>query len=165
MTRPADPVWGAGPSGHRRSEITVPIGHGDEDFARAAHDVLRWAVKTRSGFSVSTEDPVETGQLLVVTATVAGIAVREPVEVVDVVHERDRVGFAYRALPGHPVRGEEAFVVHREGDAVLLTIRSLTRPAAHGFWRAAFPLLLLAQRVARARYVRALRAPRCGPPR
>ena len=163
MTRPADPVWSAGVADHRRSEITVPIGNGDQDFARAAHDVLRWAVKTRSGFSVSTEAPVETGQRLVVTATVAGVTVHEPVEVVDVVREPDRVGFAYRALPGHPVRGEEAFVVHRDGDAVLLTIRSLTRPAPRGRWRAAFPLLLISQRVARARYARALRSPRCEP--
>ena len=72
---------------------------------------------------------------------------------------RDEVGFSYRALPGHPVRGEETFVVHRDGDTVLLTIRSLTRPAPRGFWRAAYPALLVAQRVARARYVRALRRP------
>ncbi|TWS24319.1 DUF1990 family protein [Tsukamurella sputi] len=158
MTRPADAVWATGFTGHRRSEITTLIGRGDEDFARAAHDVLRWVVKTRSGFTVATDAPVEMGQRLIITATVAGVSVHEPVEVVEVVHERDRVGFAYRTLPGHPVRGEEAFVVHREGNAVLLSIRPLTRPAARGPWRAAFPLLLLAQRVARARYVRALRA-------
>lgn len=159
MTAPSSPEWGPSPAGYRRSEITVPIGRGDADFARAAHDVLRWAVKTRSGFTVSTDGPVEPGQRLTVTARVAGLSVREPVQVVDVVDTHDRAGFSYRALPGHPVRGEEAFVVHRDGDVALLTIRSLTRAAPRGFWRTAFPALLVAQRVARARYVRALRAP------
>ncbi|MGC5024701.1 DUF1990 family protein [Tsukamurella sp. DT100] len=159
MTAPGAPAWGPGPDGHRRAEITTVLGFGDEDFARAAHDVLRWAVKTRSGFAVSAAGPVEPGQRLTVTARVAGITIREPVEVVEVVDALDRVGFSYRTLPGHPVRGEEAFVVHRDGATVRLTIRSLTRPAPRGFWRAAFPALLVAQQVARARYVRALRRP------
>lgn len=159
MTAPAEPAWGPSPDDHRRAQVTAVIGHGDDDFARAAHDVLRWAVKTRSGFAVSTDGPAEPGQRLTVTARVAGITIREPVEVVEVTDARDEVGFSYRALPGHPVRGEETFVVHRDGDTVLLTIRSLTRPAPRGFWRAAYPALLVAQRVARARYVRALRRP------
>ena len=157
MTRPGAPVWGDAPSGYRRAEIVTTIGHGNAAFRRAAHDVLRWAVKTRSGFAVSTSEPVAPGQRLTVTATVAGVTVREPVEVVEVVRTSDRVGFSYRTLPGHPVSGEEAFVVHRAGDDVFLTIRSLTRPAPSGFWRLAFPALLLAQRVAHRRYARALR--------
>jgi uncharacterized protein (UPF0548 family) len=72
------------------------------------------------------------------------------------------VGFAYRTLPGHPISGEEAFIVHREGQAVVLTIRSLTRPSDEVKWRLAYPGLLLAQQFARRRYLRALRvrAPR-----
>lgn len=92
------------------------------------------------------------------TARVAGITIREPVEVVEVTDARDRVGFSYRALPGHPVRGEEAFVVHRDGDTVLLTIRSLTRPAPRGL-AGCVPRAPRRAAVARARYVRALRRP------
>ena len=76
-----------------------------------------------------------------------------------VVEDSDRVGFAYRTLPGHPVDGEEAFVVHRDtvdGD-ITLTVRSLTRAAPQQPWRAIHPLLRIAQRVARRRYLRALR--------
>ncbi|MGA7148988.1 MAG: DUF1990 family protein, partial [Microbacterium sp.] len=64
--------------------------------------------------------------------------------------------------PGHPVSGEEAFIVHRDGDTVTLTVRSLTRPARELRWRLAYPGLLVAQKVARRRYLRALRvrAPR-----
>jgi uncharacterized protein (UPF0548 family) len=60
-------------------------------------------------------------------------------------------------MPGHPVSGEEAFIVHRRGDEVHLTVRSLTRPASPQPWRALYPLLLIAQRIARRRYLRSLR--------
>ncbi|WP_434318167.1 DUF1990 family protein [Leifsonia sp. P73] len=89
---------------------------------------------------------------------VLGVTVVEPVEVVAVVEEDDRVGFAYRTLPGHPVDGEEAFVVHRDtGGDIVLTVRSLTRPAPQQPWRILHPLLRVAQVVARRRYLRALR--------
>jgi uncharacterized protein (UPF0548 family) len=116
-------------------------------------------VKTRSGFAVTPRGRVEPGDRPIITAHAFGLATREPVEVVDVVDTPDRVGFAYRTLPGHPLRGEEAFIVHRDAGtgAVTLTIRSLTRPAEEPRWRAAYPVLLVAQQVARRRYFRALR--------
>lgn len=92
----------------------------------------------------------------VITAHPLGVSIHEPVEVVDVVQTADRVGFAYRTLPGHPVSGEEAFIVCRDGEQVVLTIRSLTRPADKGPWQLAYPVLLLAQKVTRHRYMRAL---------
>ncbi|GMA28742.1 DUF1990 family protein [Arenivirga flava] len=156
-TAPGDPVWHAAEGVHRAWEGTAVIGRGEEAWRRAAHDVLRWAVKTRSGFAVPASAPVAPGERVTVTARVLGVAIREPVEVVAVVEGAERVGFAYATRPGHPVDGEECFVVHRDGDAVLLTVRSLTAPAPRGPWRALFPLLLVAQRVARRRYLRALR--------
>lgn len=158
-TTPADEVWRSpSPAGFRRYERTSLIGRGDDAWRQASSDVLRWAVKTRSGFRVE-EPTVVRGHTLIITATVLGITVREPVEVVEVVEASDRVGFSYRTLPGHPVSGEEAFIVHRDGDRVLLTLRSLTAPAPSGFWRWVHPLLRLAQHIARRRYRRALRAP------
>jgi uncharacterized protein (UPF0548 family) len=88
------------------------------------------------------------------------VSVREPVEVVALTTDADRHGFAYGTLDGHPVSGEEAFIVHRSAnDDVWFTLRSLTR-APHGPWRAAYPLALVAQRVFRRRYQRALRSTR-----
>jgi uncharacterized protein (UPF0548 family) len=84
--------------------------------------------------------------------------VREPVRVVAVVDLSDRYGFAYGTRPGHPVTGEEAFIVHRHRDgSVWFTLRSLTRPGL-GRWRLAFPVTLLAQRWYRHRYTNALRS-------
>jgi uncharacterized protein (UPF0548 family) len=169
-TRPAWPVWevpDAVPLGlaavrFRRAELSAVVGRGDDAFRRAADDVLHWRVKTRSGFVVDDTEPVEEGRRVRVVVPV-GVGplvlarIVEPVEVVEVVELPERVGFAYRTLPGHPVSGEEAFVVHRDGDEVVLTIRSLTRPAPSGVWRLLFPVLLIAQRVVRRRYLRALR--------
>lgn len=158
MTDPHLPRWpGTTSRAFRRSEVSARIGSGDAAWARASHEVLRWGVKTRSGFAVDDTRAVTPGARLTITARIAGVTIREPVEVVSVVETDDRVGFSYRTLPGHPVAGEEAFIVHREGAEVLLTVRSLTRAAPQQPWRALFPALRVVQRFARRRYLRALR--------
>ena len=129
MTSPALQEWPVSDPGYRRSEVSAILGSGDALWERVAGDVLQWKVKTASGFTV---------------------------EVVAIVRERDRVGFAYRTRAGHPVSGEEAFIVERCGDDVRLTIRSLTRAAPQQPWRMLFPALLIAQRIVRRRYLRSL---------
>ncbi len=84
---------------------------------------------------------------------------REPVRVVAVIDEPNRRGFAYGTLPGHPLSGEELFVVERrDDDSVWLTIRSLSRPASPAWW-AALPVLRLAQLWFLSRYEHALTRP------
>lgn len=156
-THPAEEVWTDPGRGFRRWETSVVLGTRAEAWEWATTQVLRWGVKTRSGFSVEPAAKVARGDRPVITARPFGLAIREPGEVVDVVETSTRVGFAYRTLPGHPVSGEEAFIVHQEGGVVLLTIRSLTRPAERAGWRLLYPVLLVAQRIARRRYRRALR--------
>ncbi|MHA7269008.1 DUF1990 family protein [Arthrobacter sp. HLT1-20] len=156
MTSPHLSAWPPGEATYRRSEVSAVVGSGDAHWERAAAEVLRWKVKTASGFSVDSSDRVAPGQRVNVTARMFGIKVHEPVEVVAVVEQPDRVGFAYKTLPGHPVSGEEAFIVHRDGEQVLLTVRSLTRAAPQQPWRSLFPVLLLAQLLVRKRYRRAL---------
>jgi uncharacterized protein (UPF0548 family) len=83
--------------------------------------------------------------------------VREPVQIITTVSTANRAALTYGTLEGHPVSGEEAFIVHRDDDGdVSLTLRSLTR-AGRGVWRGLFPLILMAQRVYRRRYLRAPR--------
>lgn len=156
-THPADAVWRDRPHGFRRWEKAAALGTGAELWDWATTEVLRWGVKTRSGFSVTPTATVTIGARPVIIAHPFGLSIREPVEVLDVVNTSERVGFAYRTLPGHPVSGEEAFIVHCNGDVVFLTIRSLTRPAPRTHWKLLYPVLLVAQAVARRRYIRALR--------
>jgi uncharacterized protein (UPF0548 family) len=155
-TRPADVTWTPLP-GWRGYERTVVTGAGAAHWAAVSAEVLAWGVKTRSGFAVEPTGRVAPDAEPWLVAAVGPFRVREPVRVVAVVTAPDRCGFAYGTLPGHPVSGEEAFVVSRAADGtVSLTLRSLTRPAP-GRWRPVFPVLLVAQAVYRRRYLRAFR--------
>ncbi|KZM74613.1 DUF1990 family protein [Nocardia terpenica] len=160
-TRPEDPRWHEQVPGFRRFERTAVIGYGTDFWETVADGVLRWDIKRRSGFRVmpcrGATDRVAEGAEYRIAVGWGPATVYEPVRVVQVVDLPDRCGFAYGTLPGHPVSGEEAFIVHREPDGtVRLTLRSLTRPAPTGLWRTVFPILLIAQRFYRRRYLRAM---------
>ncbi len=157
QTQPSEGVWVERAPGFRRWEKSTVLGTGEDVWEWARGEVLRWGVKTRSGFSIASGASATAGDRPVIRAHAFGLSISEPVEVIEVVDDPDRVGFAYRTLPGHPVAGEEAFIVHRRADTVVLTLRSLTRPAAERRWRVLYPALLVAQAVARRRYLRALR--------
>ncbi|QKE86123.1 DUF1990 domain-containing protein [Arthrobacter sp. NEB 688] len=155
-------TWASAPPGYRRHEGSSLLGHGEDLWDQASSAVLQWGVKTRSGFEVSLGSPdglrVAPGQDRVLVARLGPWTLREPVRVVEVIDEPDRCGFSYGTRRGHPVSGEEAFIVRRAPDGgVWLTLRSLTRPG-EGWWRIVFPLALVAQYGYRARYRRALRA-------
>lgn len=91
MTAPAVHLWPPSAPTYRRSEVSAVIGQGDAAWERASRAVLRWGVKTASGFTVDTSGPVVPGDRVTVTARVLGIPVVEPVEVVAVVDEGARV--------------------------------------------------------------------------
>ncbi|MGX1810714.1 DUF1990 family protein [Nocardia sp. NPDC055321] len=160
-TAPAAERWTDPGAGFRRFERTVPLGRGDALWDSASEALMHWEVKQRSGFRVT---PLSTTELRAtldadyrITATIGPIKIHEPARVVAVVDTPTRRGFAYGTLPGHPVSGEEAFIVHRTpDDTVHLTLRSLTRPAPTTPWRPLFPILLVPQRLYRRRYLRSL---------
>lgn len=155
------PVWSSAPPGFRAHERSVDIGNGESTWQAARAAVMTWGVKTRSGFDVHAADgsgsDVREGADYTLVARLGTLQVREPVRVVALVSTETRVGFAYGTRSGHPVSGEEAFIVTRDSEgSVRLVLRSLTRPAP-GMWRMLFPLILLAQRWYRFRYLRAFR--------
>jgi uncharacterized protein (UPF0548 family) len=81
----------------------------------------------------------------------------EPSRVIDVFETEDRCGFTYGTKPGHPITGEESFILIRTADdRVFLVLRSVSR-AGMGIWRLGEPFARLAQIVYRRRYGRALR--------
>jgi uncharacterized protein (UPF0548 family) len=149
------------PDGWRAYQRTVRLGSGTDLWDEASSAVLSWGVKTRSGFTI--DPPLEAGrsarqgERYWLVARVGPFRVREPVEVVATVATSHRAALAYGTLEGHPVSGEEAFIVSLDDDGnVNLTLRSLTR-AGRGLWRGLFPVILIAQRFYRRRYLRALR--------
>lgn len=155
------PTWSTAPPGFRAYERSVVIGHGEPAWRAACSAVMTWGIKTRSGFEVHAAEgsgaEVRLGTDYTLIARLGPLRIREPARVVAVVSSETRVGFAYGTRTGHPVAGEEAFVVTRDSNgSVRLVLRSLTRPAP-GAWRVLFPLVLLAQRWYRFRYLRAFR--------
>jgi uncharacterized protein (UPF0548 family) len=155
--RPLPPV-----AGYRIYDRAARIGNGSACWDFAADAVLTWGIKTRSGFAIATDDgvatvsPVAAGQRRWLIAKLGPLRIREPIAVVAVVDEPNRRGFAYGTLVGHPINGEEAFLVERRPDgSVWLTIRSVSRPSTR-VWRAFSPALVLAQGFYRRRYFRAL---------
>lgn len=145
------------PKGFQSFEANIPIGHGDEDWHDAITAVMHWEVKKRSGFDVPEGDAsrVRLGRYWLV-ARLWPMRIREPVEVVRIVDQEDIAGFAYGTLVGHPVAGEEAFLVSRRDNGdVWFTLRSSTGWPV-GLWRVLFPIALLVQPLYRRRYMKAL---------
>jgi uncharacterized protein (UPF0548 family) len=150
--------------GYRTYEKSVCIGYGDARWDFAARAIGHWELKTRSGFTVVTEGAAPASHVVLthrywLIAHVGPFRISEPVEVISVLDEPTKKGFAYGTLSGHPIRGEEAFIVDRRADgSVWLTIRSVSR-SADGYWRVLYPATVFAQGFYRRRYLRALAGP------
>lgn len=82
-----------------------------------------------------------------------------PARVVYVVNEPNRKGFAYGTLAGHPVSGEESFIVEQTDDgSVWLEISAFSRPA-NAFWWLVYPVLRMSQSFYTRRYFDSLSVP------
>jgi uncharacterized protein (UPF0548 family) len=145
------------PAGYRHLRRTVAAGRGAVRFDAVARTVLGWEMHRRSGLSVSASDEsVVEDAVAVLRLGWGALAVSAPVRVVYVVDEPRRRGFAYGTLPGHPERGEEAFVVElRDDDVVTFTITAFSRPASV-LARAAGPVGRRVQGWATNRYLRSV---------
>lgn len=134
------------PAGMRAEERAVPVPSAARDAVGAL--IRSWEFKRRVGFGTPEAPPVA-GQVGVLSTRVLGVTFREPVRVV----WADGHGFGYETRPGHPIYGEESFVLE---DGVF-TARSISRPSTV-FWRMLGPALRAMQRSTHARYIRVVQA-------
>lgn len=142
------------PQGFRAWRRTVKLGFGDNRFELACRQLLNFEVQTRGGFRSVERD----GDDLLLCGRLLGIIpVAFPVRLVYEVDEPQRVGFAYGTRSGHPLSGEESFIIDYlpDGD-VTLTITHFSRPSTP-MWRVLGPMVRLAQRRYNRRYLDALR--------
>ena len=137
------------PPGYRLVERRTPLGSGDAVRDRALAIVLSWGVKTRAGFRVNpTTEAVQVGEEYTITLG----PIREPVRV----EWLDAAGFGYATQHGHPLSGEEAFLVVQDSTGIVTFVnRSVSRPASLG-WCLLSPFLRLAQAYFVRRYGRVL---------
>jgi uncharacterized protein (UPF0548 family) len=84
-----------------------------------------------AGLAVSASDPTTLpGSVVVLGLGWHRLSLTAPCRVVYVVDEPNRRGFAYGTLPGHPERGEEAFIIELQGDEVWCDLRAFSRPGS-----------------------------------
>jgi uncharacterized protein (UPF0548 family) len=147
------------PAGYHHVHRDVPVGTGRAAFTTAAEALLSWRMHRAAGLSVSASAPTaEPGAVVTMRFGPKPIGLLVPCRVVYRVDEPDARGFAYGTLPGHPERGEEAFVVRLDGDGtVRLVIRAFSRPATL-LTRLGAPVARRVQSLVTDRYAAALRS-------
>jgi uncharacterized protein (UPF0548 family) len=135
------------PAGYHHLRHTVRIGSGRAAFEAAGSAVTTWRMHRASGARVrATAERAGAGVRVEVSVGVGPLRVAAPCEVVWTVHDRDRTGFAYGTLTGHPEQGEEAFTVDiRDDGSVWFTVLAFSRPAAW-YSRLGGPLVPVLQR-------------------
>lgn len=154
---------GSLPPGYHHLRRSRVVGSGADAFATAESALLGWQVQLRAGLRVAASEAViKPGAVVLLSAGAGPLQLRAPCRVVYTVTDARRRGFAYGTLPGHPERGEEAFVVEqRDNGDVVFTITAFSRPATAAA-RAAGPLGRLIQRYFTQRYLDALAERRTG---
>jgi uncharacterized protein (UPF0548 family) len=138
------------PAGFHHDRFETDLGPDEGDrLQRAGQALLDWAPQRGAGIRIYPGDPVAPDQafVLALPLPVAGWAVA-PGRVVYVLDEPDRCGFGYGTLPGHPERGEEAFIAVRANGRIQFQVVAFSRP--HD------PLARLGSPVARALQVRTI---------
>lgn len=119
------------PSGYHHLDRRVRVGEGEEAFYDARITVFTWGMQRRAGLLVYPADtPPKEGHTVLVVTRVGPLRVTAPCRVLWTVDEPNRAGFGYATLPGHPERGEEAFLVERDAqNQVWAVVRAFSRPA------------------------------------
>jgi len=138
---------------HDREVIELPAR--PDAFERGVDGLRCWAAHRGAGLRVGPDtSPVE-GGTIAIAAPVGPVTAVAVCRVIAVVDEPNRYGFAYGTLPGHPERGEEAFVVERVDARTTFTITAFSRPAEL-LARLGGPMTRRIQRSTTRRYLDAL---------
>lgn len=136
---------------------TRTIELGRNTFDVGVEGLKAWVCHRGIGADVHPEGaPIAVGTNVLVVLRVGPVRLLVPDRIVAVLNEPNRFGFAYGTLPGHPERGEEAFLLERHPDG---RTTATIRVAARGDWpiaRLAAPIVRLLQRAALNRYLTAL---------
>jgi uncharacterized protein (UPF0548 family) len=146
------------PPGYHHLRYRQLIGRGTGDFHAAAALLHSWRLHRRVGVGVEASGPAVEGTTVLVRLGV----VRAPCRVIWSVPvvESDAggvAGFGYGTLPGHPVGGEEGFVISLTEDGDVWFDLAAFSKGARWYARAAGPVLRAGQSLFARRCARVLR--------
>lgn len=136
------------------------VGEGIATFRRVVQGMLTWQLQKRAGLRVRTDSAVVVPGARVVSGFGVGpFRINAPCEVVWVRRPvpgdgPQSAGFGYGTLPGHPVRGEEAFeVAIDERGMVTIQITAFGVPS-NWFFAAGSAVTQRARGLVTSRYIR-----------
>lgn len=134
------------PDGYNHLHYHAVVGTGRRAFAATGAAVVEWRMHEGMHVRPRAEAPrAEPGVGLTLTLGVRPFRVVAPCRVAWTKADERAIGFAYGTLPGHPERGEEAFLVElADDDSVHFTVTAFSGPAAW-YTRAAGPLVPVLQ--------------------
>ncbi len=138
------------PPTYNHDHHRVKIGEGRNDFERAKLAIQSWRMFPDGWTEIAPDSPkIHKGEVLAMFARFAGVWWRNSCQIVYIVDEPTRYGFAYGTLPDHIARGEELFMVEIDNsNYVWYEIRAFSRPR---YWLAklGYPFLRIIQAVFR----------------
>ena len=154
VPHPGDAALGPTPDGYRYSRRSIPLAHSfdprdaslDRAFERARAMLQAWGPQIGAGMRIEIGDSDDTASAedgflplptpsvglkgLLISRVAGVIPMRAPFRVVTAEFDSaEHAGYAYDALPGHPVRGREAFYVTRAEGLVEFTVMAFSQPA------------------------------------
>ncbi|MEV3937974.1 DUF1990 domain-containing protein [Glycomyces sp. NPDC049804] len=139
------------PSGYRHLTRTVDL---DAPLAEAADFLMTWRLHERCGLHPeATADRAAPG--VEVRLRFAGL-LRIPCQVVWAEESPEFAGFGYGTMPGHPERGEAAFMLEAVDGRVRFTLRSFSEPGTAAA-RLGAPVARFLQSRATDRFANAMR--------
>lgn len=151
---------GESPAGFRRVTRRVRVGEGHAAYVRLAEGILSWQLHRGAGLRVPVgQARAGVGVDVVPAFGVGPLRLPAPCRVVWVEEPGDddggpqRAGFGYGTLPGHPERGEEAFIAVLESDgAVYFEVFAFSQHA-NWFFTLGAPVARFFQELVTRRYL------------
>jgi uncharacterized protein (UPF0548 family) len=141
-------AFGVTPPGFHPLRVRTLLGTGEAVFTAASRALLEWRMHRAMGVRIEADaDRAAPGVRVTVGLGVGRLRVKGPCRVVWSVEKERSAGWAYGTLPGHPERGEEAFLVdHARDGRVWLTVWAYSVPAV--WWtRLGGPVVRVLQRL------------------
>lgn len=118
------------PAGYRHVRRRAEVGAGPAAFAALAEGMRDWGIHRGAGHAVRTAGAPAVGQAFDFGIGVGPLRLWASCQVVWVRDESDGYGYGFGTLPGHPARGEEAFVATLDADGrVWFETRAFSQPA------------------------------------
>jgi uncharacterized protein (UPF0548 family) len=118
------------PAGYGHTERRAVIGSGQQAWDRALAGLFSWRAQRGAGLRVRPSGPADAAGTVVVLTAGLSLGYDSTCRVVWARVSGPVQGFAYGTLSGHPVSGEESFLVAMEPDGdVVFTLGAFSRPA------------------------------------